>query len=213
MSFIKYPDGRVMEITRTKTSVDRRKTENRTEEERVRDSMIKRNMGMDFEKDISRSCDYFREKGLADIYKRPTPIRIVKMSKEKPGMIQEAYFEAKSTTDYVGIYKGKYIDFECKETIHDEVPYHMIREQQYEHLRFVLKLGGIGFFLVCFKTVQEVYLLNAKFILDEIEKHKHPGFKRSFFMEHGVLVKRGYLPPYYLLDAMEEAFEQLKKDD
>lgn len=206
MSVIKYPDGRMMEVKKPSSTVDRRKTINKTEEEKIRDSYIKSNMGMTFEKEVSTSCDFYRSKGVADIYKRPTPIRIVKMSKKKPGMIEEAYFEAKSTTDYVGIYKGKYIDFECKETIHDTVPYHMIREQQYEHLRYIISLGGIGFFLVSFKSYNEVYLIRADIILKEIDEKKHPGFKREFFQEYGVEVKRSYLPPYHIIEAIDTAF-------
>ncbi len=211
MNVIRYPDGRLMETKKEKAHPDRRKSENRTENERARDKYIRSNMGMDFENDISKCCDFYREKGIADIYKRPTPIKIVKMSKSKPGMIEEAYFEAKSTTDYVGIYKGKYIDFECKETIHDAVPYHMIREQQYRHLEFILSLGGIGFFLVSFKSHQEVYLMKASLILEEIKKKNHPGFKREFFQEHGILVERSYLPPYHLIEAIEKAFPELRQ--
>ena len=129
MKVVRYPDGREMEKSKSSEKVDHRKSENKTEAERIRDSYIKSNMGMGFESDISKSCDYYRLEGIAEIYKRPTPIKVVKMSKEKPGMIQEAYFEQKSTTDYVGIYKGKYIDFERKQTIHDTVPYQMTREQ------------------------------------------------------------------------------------
>lgn len=206
MSTIRYPDGRPMVVEKKKTGVDHRKSENQTEAQRIRNSMIKSNMGMGFEADVSKSCDFFREKGLADFYKRPTPIRIVKMSKEHPGMISEAYFQEKSTTDYVGIYKGKYIDFECKETIHDRVPYAMIREQQYRHLDFITKLGGIGFFLVSFKAYQEVYLMPCQFILDKVKDGSHPGFKREFFQEKGTLVERSYLPPYKLLDAIDKAF-------
>ena len=207
MKIINYPDGRKIVTKQVKSNnVDHRLTENKTEAERLRDSMIKRNMGMQFENDVSKSCDFYREKELADIYKRPTPIKVVKMSKTKKGMIEEAYFQEKSTTDYVGIYKGKYIDFECKETIHDTVPYHMIREQQFRHLELITKLGGIGFFLVSFKKAQEVYLMPATIILEEIRNKKHPGFKREFFQEHGVLVKRSFLPPYLLLDAIDEAF-------
>ncbi len=208
MKVIKYPDGRVMETKDTTTHSDKRKTANKTEEERIRDSYIKSNMGMGFESDISKCCDFYRSQGIADIYKRPTPIRVVKMSKTKPGMIEEAYFEAKSTTDYVGIYKGKYIDFECKETIHDSIPYHMIREQQYDHLSFITQLGGVGFFLVSFKAHQEVYLMRADIILEEIKKKKHPGFKREFFIEHGIKVERSYLPPYKIIDSMEKAFPE-----
>jgi recombination protein U len=204
---INYPDGRKSNYPEKKDDkVDHRKSINRTEEEKAHDKYIKANMGMVFESEVSKTCDFYREKGIADIYKRPTPIKIVKMSKTHPGMICEAYFQEKSTTDYVGIYKGLYIDFECKETIHDQVPYHMIREQQYEHLEFIKKLGGIGFFLVSFKAVAEVYLLDASYILNAVKEKKHPGFKRSFFKENGILVERGYNPPYLLLDAIDKAF-------
>lgn len=208
MPVIKYPDGREMDPSLLDKKVDKRKTSAKSEEEKTREHILKANMGMSFEKDISSSCDYYRLNNIAVIYKRPTPIKIVKMSKENKNMISEAYFEAKSTTDYVGIYKGKYIDFECKETIHDAVPYHMIRQQQYEHLKSIINLGGIGFFLVSFKKYQQVYLMKASIILDEVLKKLHPGFKLDFFKENGVLVKRGYNPPYYLIEAIEEAFQK-----
>lgn len=192
---------------REKSTVDHRKTENKTEAQRVRESYIKSNMGMEFEKDISKACDYYREKNIADIWKRPTPIHIVKMSKAKKGMIEEAYFEEKSTTDYVGIYKGRYIDFECKETIHDEIPYKMIRSQQFVHLEKIISMGGIGFFLFSFKRAQEVYLLPAQAILEYVKEKGHPGFKREFCAERGFLVKRGYLPPYFLIEAIDQAFK------
>ncbi|MFA6829866.1 MAG: Holliday junction resolvase RecU [Bacilli bacterium] len=206
MKTVNYPDGRKMQISSSKTDVDHRLKANRTDEDKARDKYVKANMGMQFESDVSKSCEYYILKGLACIYKRPTPIKVVKMSKTKPGMIEEAYFQEKSTTDYVGIYKGKYVDFECKETIHDSIPYSMIRSQQYTHLERILNMGGIGFFLVSFKKYQEVYLLNAQVILDEIKGGKHPGFKKSFFMEKGILVKRGYNPPYELLAAIDQAF-------
>lgn len=208
MRTIHYPDGRKTQIKEEKKSVDHRKKENRTEEDKAKDKYIKANMGMGFESDITKTCEYYREKNLCAIYKRPTPIKVVKMSKTHPGRIEEAYFEEKSTTDYVGIYKGKYIDFECKETIHDSVPYHMIREQQFHHLEQISDMGGIGFFLVSFKTVQEVYLMPCRIILKEIKDKKHPGFKREFFQSKGIQVKRGYLPPYFLLEAIEEAFPE-----
>lgn len=204
---INYPDGRKAQVTEKKnTKVDHRKSENKTEAQRIKESFIKANMGMDFESDVSKTCDFYRLQGKADIWKRPTPIKVVKMSKEHPGMISEAYFQEKSTTDYVGIYKGRYIDFECKETIHDEIPYAMIREQQYLHLDLIIRLGGIGFFLVSFKRAQEVYLMRAEIILEAVKEKHHPGFKREFFKEKGILVRRGYNPPYYLLEAIDKAY-------
>ena len=201
---IRYPNGKV--YVEEKKTVDRRKTKNKTAAEIDREHYLKANMGMNFESDISKCCEYYRLNDIAIIYKRPTPIKVVKMDKAKPGTIIEAYFQEKSVTDYVGLYKGKYIDFECKETIHDEIPYKMIREQQYEHLRKVRQQGGIGFFLVSFKKYQEVYLLDSKYILDEVEIRKHPGFKRSFFKEHGRQLERGYNPPYSLIEAINEIY-------
>lgn len=204
---INYPDGRKRVFVREDRSKDHRLKQNRTEADKARDKYIKSNMGMAFEADVSKTCDFYREKEVAEIYKRPTPIRIVRMSKTKKGMIEEAYFEEKSTTDYVGIYKGRYIDFECKETIHDTIPYHMIREQQYRHLDIITRLGGIGFFLVSFKSAQEVYLIDCRKILQRTREKEHPGFKRSFFIENGTRVRRGYNPPYYLLEAIDEEFK------
>ena len=39
-----------------------------------------------------------------------------------------------------------------------------------------------------------------------IKEKKHPGFKREFFMEHGIRLERSYLPPYKLLEAIDKAF-------
>ena len=76
----------------------------------------RRNMGMSLEKEVALSAQYYIEHNLAFFYKKPTPIRVFKMSKTNTHMITEAYYDAKSTTDYNGMYKTKYIDFECKET-------------------------------------------------------------------------------------------------
>ncbi len=203
---IRYPDGRKAPFVEKQPGKDRRRSENRTEEERIRDKMVRTNMGMAFESDVSKSCDYYREREIADIYKRPTPIKVVRMSKVRKGMIEEAYFQEKSTTDYVGIYRGFYVDFECKETIHDSIPYHMIREQQYRHLDTILRMGGIGFFLVSFKKYGEVYLIDARKVLAVEEEGRHQGLKRSFFQQKGTRVERSYLPPYRLIEALEKEF-------
>ena len=76
------------------------------------------NRGMTLEEDINVSNQYYIEIEKAFIYKKPTPIKITKVdypSRDK-AVIKEAFFTVPSTTDYNGIYKGKYIDFEAKET-------------------------------------------------------------------------------------------------
>ena len=76
------------------------------------------NRGMTFEKMINDTNDYYLSRGLAVIHKKPTPVQIVKVDypKRSRAKIVEAYFRQASTTDYSGVYRGHYIDFEAKET-------------------------------------------------------------------------------------------------
>ena len=79
-------------------------------------SISSANRGMDFENDINLSNEYYKTKGICLITKRPTPINVVKVDYSQGAKITHAYFETQSTTDYNGVYKGKYIDFEAKNT-------------------------------------------------------------------------------------------------
>ena len=75
------------------------------------------NRGMDLESELNITNNYYKEKDLALIYKKPTPIGIVDVSyKNQKKMIEKAYFKEQSTLDYNGLYKGRYIDFDAKVT-------------------------------------------------------------------------------------------------
>ena len=73
------------------------------------------NRGMTFEAAINDTNAYYLSHNLAVIHKKPTPIQIVKVDypKRSRAKITEAYFRQASTTDYSGVYKGHYIDFEA----------------------------------------------------------------------------------------------------
>ena len=108
------------------------------------------NRGMVLENELNDSCLYYREKGMALIYKRPTPINIVKVDYSHGATITQAYFETQSTTDYNGVYKGKYLDFEAKSTkSKTSLPLNNIAPQQVDHLEEVIRQGGIAFFIIC----------------------------------------------------------------
>ena len=72
-----------------------------------------KNRGMTLENEINISNEYYCEIDKAYIYKKPTPIKIAKVDypSRNKAVIKEAFFTVPSTTDYNGIYKGKYIDF------------------------------------------------------------------------------------------------------
>ena len=108
---------------------------------------------MTFEEDINETNQYYLDQGIAVIHKKPTPIQIVNVDypKRSAAVIKEAYFKQASTTDYNGVYKGRYIDFEAKETKQQSsFPLKNFHEHQIVHMREVMNQKGICFVLLRF---------------------------------------------------------------
>ena len=166
-----------------------------------------KNRGMTLEKELNDSNEYYREEDKAIIYKKPTPIKIVKVdypSRDK-AMIKEAYFTVPSTTDYNGIYNGKYIDFEAKETkSKTSFTLDNIHPHQIEHLKKIEKHHGIAFLLVRFTTLNETYLLFAKDFLEFINNEERKSIPINFFKEKGYLIKDGFRPRIDYLKVIDE---------
>ena len=184
---------------------------NESEKEKVekthRSLLSAANRGMSLEEDINLSNDFYRDNGIALINKRPTPINIVKVDYSRGARITDAYFEKQSTTDYNGVYKGKYIDFEAKNTKSEtSFPLSNISEHQIVHLRNVIKHGGIAFFIICFQVKNEVYLLDASFVIEFYEKGGRKSIPYSVFKEKGVLIKQDYTPRLHYIDAIETLY-------
>ena len=165
------------------------------------------NRGMDFEAGINDTNDYYREKGLAVFYKRPTPINIVKVDYTHGPKIIEAYFEAQSTTDYNGVYKGHYVDFEAK-TIRGKTSFPLanIPPQQIRHLKDVLAQGGFGFFLIRFALQNEVFFVPASYVIDFYERKERASIPVEDLRTNGALVQLGYRPQYDFLPLIDEFF-------
>ena len=165
------------------------------------------NRGMSLEEDINLSNEYYRDMGIALINKRPTPINIVKVDYSRGARITDAYFEKQSTTDYNGVYKGKYIDFEAKNTKSEtSFPLSNISEHQIVHLKNVIKHGGIAFFIICFQLKNEVYLLDASFVIEFYEKGGRKSIPYNIFKEKGVLIKQDYTPRLHYIDAVDTLY-------
>lgn len=153
-----------------------------------------KNLGMNLESDINSSNEYYINKEIAYIYKKPTPIKLVKVDYKK-GKIEEAYFEKPSTTDYNGIYKGNYIDFEAKETTNKTgFPLNNIHKHQIEHIKNINKEKGICFLIIRFTKINKTYLLMAKDFIEFIDKNKKSVIPISYFEEHAYLIKDKYYP-------------------
>ena len=153
-----------------------------------------KNLGMNLENDINSSNEYYINKEIAYIYKKPTPIKLVKVDYKK-GEIKEAYFEKPSTTDYNGIYKGKYIDFEAKETVNEKgFPLNNIHKHQITHIRNIVKENGICFLIVRFTKLNKTYLLMAKDFLNFIDNNKKTVVPIEYFEECGYIIKEKFIP-------------------
>ena len=79
--------------------------------------------------------------------------------KRSKAVINEAYFRTPSTTDYNGVYRSHYIDFEAKETkIKRLFPLNNIHDHQVAYAKAHVQ-RGIVFLIMRFKVLDEVYLL------------------------------------------------------
>ena len=166
------------------------------------------NRGMSFEKMINESNNYYLSRGLAVIHKKPTPIQIVKVDypHRSRAKIVEAYFRQASTTDYSGVYKGHYIDFEAKETRQKKsMPMKNFHSHQIEHMEAVLEQKGICFVLLHFSSLKETYLLPASYLI-EFYKIDMGGksMPLSYIQEHGYSIEMQQLPSIPYLEIIEQ---------
>ena len=156
-----------------------------------------KNRGMTLEEDINITNEYYISINKAFVYKKPTPIKITKVdypSRDK-AVIKEAFFTIPSTTDYNGLYKGKYIDFEAKETkSKTSFSLENIHPHQIKHLKNIFENGGIAFLIVRFTTINETYLLFAKDFLEYINSNERKSIPLEFFKKKAYTINDGYIP-------------------
>lgn len=162
------------------------------------------NRGMSLEGDINLSNEYYKNISRALITKRPTPINVVKVDYERGARIVDAYFEKQSNTDYNGVYKGKYIDFEAKSTINKtSFPLHNISLHQIEHLNSVKSHGGICFFIVEFSTIGKIFLIDASVIINVYKNEKRKSIPLDRFLTEAIELTSGLNPRVNYLDAVD----------
>ncbi len=107
---------------------------------------------------INKTIEKYRQQGLALIQKIPTPITPIQIDQEKRH-ITLAYFEQKSTVDYIGVVQEIPVCFDAKECAQDRFAMQNIHEHQVEFMRDFEKQGGISFFLIYFSKRNEFYYL------------------------------------------------------
>lgn len=161
--------------------------------------------GSTLEEYINRTNEKYLENGLALIQKIPTPITPINIDKESRH-ITLAYFDQKSTVDYIGAVQGIPVCFDAKECNTDTFPLANIHAHQVEFMENFEKQGGIAFFLISYTKRNEFYYLQFS-LLKTFWKRMEEGGRKSFryeelnpeFVLHS---KGGVLVPY--LDGIQK---------
>ena len=105
---------------------------------------------------INHTNDSYREKKLALIQKIPTPITPIQIDKTNRH-ITLAYFEQKSTVDYIGTVQGIPVCFDAKECRVRTFPLQNIHPHQIQFMKEFEEQGGIAFILLYFTGEDEMY--------------------------------------------------------
>lgn len=146
------------------------------------------NRGMILEELINEANKYYFDNDIALIFKKPTPIGIVNVKTEgSKKTITKAYFKEPSTLDYNGVYKGRYIEFDAKETkSKTSFPIANISNNQLQHLKKVINHNGIAFLIISMN--KKYYLLKAENILKFISEESRKSIPLLFIEKNGFVI-------------------------
>ncbi|NPC92836.1 Holliday junction resolvase RecU [Bacillus sp. WMMC1349] len=180
----RYPNGKTYQPTKAVPSIRKKPSYS--------------NRGMTLEDDLNETNLYYLTNSIAVIHKKPTPVQIVQVDypARSAAVIKEAYFKQSSTTDYNGIYKGRYIDFEAKETKNQtSFPLKNFHEHQIEHMKQVISQDGICFVII--SAFDEVYFLEAEKLFYFWNRQKQNGRKsirKDELQQSAYSISLGYAP-------------------
>lgn len=148
--------------------------------------------GSTLEELINRTNQQYREKALAMIQKIPTPITPIEIDKEHRH-ITLAYFEQKSTVDYIGAVQGIPVCFDAKESHSLNFPLANIHEHQIEFMRDFEKQDGIAFLLIYYTEPDRYYYMRFEELCGFVKRRDEGGLKHFKIEE---LDERFFLPPH-----------------
>lgn len=166
-----------------------------------------KNRGMYLENIINDSNTFYLNQDKCIIFKKPTPIKVLEVSypSRKSTVINKAVFEHISTLDYNGVYKGKYIEFDAKETKSTtSFPLSNIQNHQINHIRNVLKHKGIIFLIIYMNSM--FYLLDGKLLIDFIDKNERKSIPYDYLKENAKIINEKYMPRLDYLEAVNELY-------
>lgn len=175
------------------------------------------NRGKTLEDELSESNDYYLSRGIAVIHKKPVPVQIVNVNypARSAAVITEAYFRTPSTTDFNGVWKGQYIDFEAKETkSHTSFPLQNIHDHQVEHMQNVHKQRGISFLIVRFSSLDRYFVVPYDIFAcfwDRMKKGGRKSITLDEFENDTIEISPGFMPTLDYLQALTTLIEKIER--
>ncbi len=161
--------------------------------------------GSALEEFINRTNEHYIEKKLALIQKIPTPITPIKIDKEQRH-ITLAYFDQRSTVDYIGAVQGIPVCFDAKECNKDTFPLQNIHQHQIDFMEAFEQQDGISFLLIYYSHKNIAYYMSFQEVFQYWKRMLEGGRKSIRFEELNkkffLNVKSGFFIPY--LDAIQK---------
>ena len=158
---------------------------------------------------INRTNEKYLENKLALIQKIPTPITPIKMDKEHKH-ITLAYFEQKSTVDYIGAVQGIPVCFDAKDCATDTFALQNIHAHQVKFMEDFENQGGVSFFLIFYTGKDIFYYLPFEYLKLFWDRAQNGGRKSFRFDELNPVYilpkKNGILVPY--LDMIQKDLDE-----
>ena len=165
--------------------------------------------GSTLEEFINRTNEIYQENGLALIQKIPTPITPINIDKQTRH-ITLAYFDQKSTVDYIGAVQGIPVCFDAKECISDTFALQNLHDHQVRFMTDFEKQGGVAFLLIYYISRDLFYYLPYRDMM-EFWNRKESGGRKSFRieelnMDYTLTPRQGIFVPY--LDGLQKDLGQ-----
>ena len=169
--------------------------------------------GSALEELINMTNEQYLEQDLALIQKVPTPITPLNIDKESRH-ITLAYFDHKSTVDYIGIVQGIPVCFDAKECSYDTFSLQNVHPHQIRFMEKFEQQGGIAFLIISYSHRGEIYYMPYKDIRRFWDRAQEGG-RKSFRIEeidvtYELKPRGGFLIPY--LDALQKDLDSREEE-
>lgn len=166
-----------------------------------------KNRGMFLENILNDSNTFYLNQNKCVIYKKPTPVKVLNVSypSRKSTVINKAVFESISTLDYCGVYKGKYIEFDAKETkCCTSFPLSNIQDHQIKHITNIIKHKGIIFLIISINN--EFYIFDGKLLLNYINNNDRKSIPYNYIKENCYKITEKYMPRLDYLEGIDKLY-------